>query len=441
MASTANVDVSVEAPGTLQRRMTVRVPSDEIEREIDARLKTMRKTARLKGFRPGKVPARVVRKRFGGQVRSEVLSDVIRTSFSRAIDQERLNPAGSPAIEPLTSQDDHFSYRAIFEVYPEIELKGVEGLAVKRPEVAIEDSDIDAMIDKLRAGLATWEAVERAAAPGDRVTVDFTGKIGKEAFEGGEGKDVPIVLGSGQVIHDFDKALKGVRSGDEKRARVKFPKDYPVEELAGRKAVFEIAVHRVEEQVLPEVDDEFLTNFGIEDGDIEQLRSQVLDNMQRELDERLRSHANTNVLEAFLDANEIEVPNALTEQEIDFLQAEAMRRLGADDPEQAPARELFADAAARRVKISLLVQEFIARQGLELDRSRVEERLDTLTAPYENPHEAAQLYRSNRELMAQVESAVVQDQVVELLTERARVTGKKMTFDEFMGTAEAAESG
>ncbi len=441
MASTANLDVSVESSGTLQRSMTVHVPTDEIEREVDSRLKTVGKTARLKGFRPGKVPAKVVRKRYGGQVRREVMSDVIRTSFTRAITQEQLNPAGSPSIEPLTSQQDgRFGYRAVFEVYPEIELKGVEGLAVKRPEVEIEDGDVDAMIDKLRAGIATWEPVERAAAPGDRVTVDFVGKIRKETFEGGEGKDVPIVIGSGQVIDDFDKALKGVRAGDEKRARVKFPKDYPVDELAGKRATFEISVHGVEAQLLPEIDEEFLSGFGIEDGGVEQLRTQVRENMQRELDERLRSMMNSTVLDAFLTANDIEVPNALVEQEISFLQEETMRRLGTDDPEQAPARDAFAAGAARRVKISLLVQEFIARQGLALDRSRVDERIESLTAPYEDPQEAAQIYRSNSELMAQVESAVVQDQVVELLTERAKVSGKKMSFDEFMGTADAAES-
>lgn len=441
MASTANLGVSVESSGTLQRQMTVRVPIAEIEREIDSRLKTVGKTARLKGFRPGKVPAKVVRKRYGGQVRQEVMSDVIRSSFSRALSQERLKPAGNPAIEPLsTQQDDHFSYRAVFEVYPEIELKGAEGLAIERPEVAIEDSDVDAMIDKLRAGIASWETVERPAEPGDRVTVDFVGTIGKETFEGGEGKDVRIVIGSGQVIDDFDKALKGVRAEDNKRARVKFPKDYPVDELAGKRARFEIGVHSVETQVLPEIDEEFLAGFGIEDGDVEQLKAQVRENMQRELDERMRATMNNTVLDAFLAANDIEVPKALVEQEVDFLRAEAMRRLGTDDPEQAPARDTFEAAAARRVRISLLVQEFIAMQRLALDRSRVDERIERLAAPYEDPREAAQLYRSNTELMAQVESAVVQDQVVEILTGRARVSGKKLSFDKFMGTADGAVS-
>ncbi|WP_428099938.1 trigger factor [Candidatus Rariloculus sp.] len=442
MASTANVDVSVETSGTLQRRMTVRVPSAEIEREIDVRLKTMGKTARLKGFRPGKVPVKVVRKRFGGQVRQEVMSDVIRTSFSRAISQERLSPAGSPSIEPLAGRHDgHFSYRAVFEVYPEIELKGVEGLAIEQPEVEIEEADVDAMIEKLRARLAKWESVERAAAPGDRVTVDFVGTIRKEAFAGGEGKDVPIVLGSGQVIQDFDKALKGVEAGGRKRARVKFPKDYPADELAGKKAVFNITVHRVEVEVLPEIDDDFLEAFGVDEGGIEELRSQVLDNMKRELDERLRSETNSVVLEAFLKANVIEVPNALVEQEISYLQAEAMRRLGTEDPEQVPAREIFAAAAARRVTISLLVQKFIAQHGLELDRSLVDERIDSLAAPYEDPQEAARTYRTNRDLMAQVESAVVQDQVVELLRERAEVTAKKMSFEKVMSPPQDAESG
>ena len=414
--------------------MIVRVPTVEIEREIDARLYKTRKTTRLKGFRPGKVPAKVVRQRFGGQIRQEVLSDIIRESYSRAISQEQLNPASSPAIEALNKQDEeHFSYQAMFEVFPEIALKGLDGLAIESPHVEIVDSDVDAMIDKLRVQRADWQTVDRKAQPDDRVIVDFVGRVKKEPFEGGEGKEVPIVLGSGQVLADFEKALKGLAAGDEKTAKVKFPKDYGVEDLAGKKAVFDITVHRVEEQILPELDDEFLDAFGAKEGGVAKLKDDVRNNMQRELDERLKVETKTRALDALLDQNQISVPNSLVQQEISNLQGDAMRRMGIEDPEQAPPREGFNDMAGRRVMLGLLVQELVSEHNIELDRARVDDRIETLVSPYEKPHEAAQMYRGSRELMAQVESAVLEDQVVDFLLEQGGSKEKKMSFEEFMG--------
>ena len=434
MTSSTNLDVSLEKAKGLERRMTVRVPAAEIEREIDARLVKMSRTARIKGFRPGKIPPKVVRQRYGTLIREEVLADVIRASFSRAVSQAQLNPAGGPAIEPLTGADgEHFSYRATFEVYPEIALKSLEKIAIEKPLVAIADGDVEKMIERLRQQRATWRGVDRKASATDRVTVDFTGKVDGEPFAGGEGKDVPVVLGSGQVVEDFDKALHGVAEGEEKSAKVKFPKNYGVAALAGNKAVFEIRVKRIEEQVLPEIDAEFLAAFGVTDGGLEALRVEVRKNMQRELDERLRVHMRAQALNALLDTNRIDVPNALITQEVRNLQAEAMRRLGVQDPQKAPPAESFRETALRRVRLGLLVQEVIRAHKIELDRGRVDRRIEELVAPYEKPQEAAQLYRSSRELMAQVESAVLEDQVVDFLLARGKVKDKDSTFDEFMG--------
>ena len=438
MATSTNLDVSLETAKGLERRLTVKVPNAEIEREVEARLRKMGKTVRLKGFRPGKVPAKVVRQRYGGQIRQEVLSDVIRSSFSRAVSEQQLNPAGGPAIEPIGSPDDeHFSYRAIFEVYPEVALADVDGLKFEKPAVAIETADVDRMIERLREQRADWQAVERKAAEGDRVIVDFVGTIDKEPFEGGEGKDVPIELGAGQVIADFEKALKGVQAGENKVAKVKFPKDYGVESLAGQKAEFDITVSRVEEQVLPQIDEEFMAAFGVEEGGMEAFRADVEKNMQRELDDRLRAETKNRALNALHDANRIEVPRALVEQEVRQLQADAMRRLGLQDPEKAPAAQNFVAAAEKRVRLGLLVQELISKHKLELDRKRVDERIMELSSPYENPEEAAQLYRSNRELMSQVESAVLEEQVVEFLVEQGKVKEKRMNFEEFMNMGDA----
>jgi trigger factor len=409
VASPNQLDISVEASQGLERRITVRVPNDEIEREIDTRLKKMSKTARLKGFRPGKVPPNVVRKRYGGQVRQEVVGEIIRSSFSHAVAQQQMTPAGGPAIEPLDEADDtHFSYRATFEVFPEVELSDLAKLEFETPEVSIEQADVDRMIERLRKQKGSWTSVDRPAAEDDRVVIDFVGRIGDEVFEGGEGKNLKVVLGQGQVIADFEKALIGVTAGEEKSAKVKFPKDYGAENLAGKRAVFDIVVHRVEALELPAVNEEFM-----------------------------RASTKNSVLDALHDAHAVELPRALVHEEVHALQHEAMRRMGTEDHDQAPPAESFRPIAEKRVRLSLLIRELISRHGIELDRDRVEARIQELASPYEQPEEAAQLYRGNRELMGQIESAVLEDQVVDFLVEQGQAKPRKLSFDEFMKMQDA----
>jgi trigger factor len=293
------------------------------------------------------------------------------------------------------------------------------------------------MIRRLRKQKGTWKTAEKAAEVGDRVTVDFLGKIGDEPFEGGEGKGVKIVLGTGQVVADFEKAVIGMAAGEQKTAKVKFPKDYGAEALAGQRASFDITVHKVAVLELPEIDDEFIAAFGVKQGGIEAFRADVKNNMQRELDERLRGLNKTAALDALHDAHAVDVPQALVDQEIHELQHEAMRRMGIKDHAQAPKREAFASMAEKRVRLSLLVQELIVQRQIELDRERVERRIQELAAPYESPEEAAQLYRSNRDLMSQIESGVLEDQVIDLLIEQGQATPRKMSFDEFMNMQDA----
>jgi len=432
-----NIEVSIETAAGLERRMTVRLPNATIEREIDARLAKVGKTAKLKGFRPGKVPPKVVRRYYGGQVRDEVLTDLIRSSYSRAIAQQKLNPAGGPRIEALPGSEgaEHFSYRAIFEVYPEITLAPLESLSIEVPKVEIGAADVTAMIDKLRVQRATWESVDRPAVAGDRVVVDFTGTVDGEPFQGGQGKDVAIVVGSGQVIEDFDKALVGLAAGGEKAAPVAFPAHYPTASLAGKNAQFEIRVVRVEERRLPALDEVFAASFGVNGGDnvLGALEAEVRKNMERELAERLKAEVKTRVFDSLLRANSVVVPRALVEQEIDTLQADAMRQMGVKDPKEAPGRERFAAIAERRVSVGLLVQELLSRQQIRLDEKRVSQRIEELAAPYEKPDEAAQFYRSNRGMMAQVEATVLEDQVVDFVMERAQATEQARTFQQFMG--------
>jgi trigger factor len=434
-ANSNSYEVSLESSAGLERRLTVRVPNVEIERAIAARLAQVGKTAKLKGFRPGKVPQKVVRQYYGGQVRDEVMSDVIRTTFSRAIAERKLNPAGGPRIEPLAGPDagsaEHFTYRATFEVYPEFKLQPLGDLAIDVPSVEVADADLDAMIEKLRGQRATWKSVERKAAAGDRATVDFAGTVDGEPFEGGQGNGIGIVLGSGQVLKDFDQALHGIEAGQSTTATVLFPENYPTKALAGKTALFAIDVKTVEERQLPDLDDAFAESFGIAGG-AAAMRGEVRNNMERELKERLRAETKTRAFDALIAANRIVVPRALVEQEIGALQADALRQMGSSDPAQAP-RERFEALAQRRVIIGLLIQELLREHKIKLDQARVEQRIRELAAPYEKPEEAAQFYRSDRGMMAQVEASVLEDQVVDFLLSQARCTTKSITFKEFMG--------
>jgi trigger factor len=433
-AVTSNaLDVSVEAKAGLERSVTVRVPQDEIEQQVSQRLIKVGKTARLKGFRPGKVPTKVLRQHYGGQVRQEVVSDVIRSSLTRALAQEKLNAAGGPAIELLAEgNDSHFAYRATFEVYPEIKLKPLEKLSFETPDVTVADSDVDDVIEKLRDQRAELEVVERKSASNDRVVIDFIGTIDRKPFEGGEGKEVAIIVGAGQVIDDFDKALVGLAAGDTKSAKVKFPKDYPVDSLAGKKAVFEITALRVEQKVLPALDDAFVEKFGVKEGGVDALRKEVRANMERELEGRKKTEIKRRALDSLLATNKIDVPKALVDEEISALQAGAMQQLGIKERDKAPPRDNFNEPAQRRVALSLLVQALIRDRELKVDQARVIKRVEELASGYENPQQAAQQYRASRELMAQLESGVLEDQVVDLLVEAAKPKAKSVKFEEFM---------
>jgi len=427
------LDVSVEAKPGLERSVTVRVPSEEIEQQVTVRLAKVGRTAKLKGFRPGKVPQKVLRQHYGGQVRQEVVSDVIRSSLARALAQEQLNAAGGPSIELLPEAgDSHFAYRATFEVYPDIELKPLGDLKFETPDVEVNDDDIDDVLGRLRDQRADLETVERKSQKDDRVVVDFVGTIDGEPFEGGEGNEVAILVGSGQVIEDFDKALVGLAAGDTKSAKVKFPKDYPAEHLAGQKAVFEITTLRVEQKVLPELDDTFAKQFGVEEGGVTALREDVRTNMERELETRRKTETKRQALDSLLAANPVDLPKSLIENEISTLQAAAMQQLGIKDAEQAPPREDFKEPAERRTALALLVQELIRAREIKVDAARVNNRIEELAAGYENPQQAAQQYRASRELMAQIESGVLEDQVVDLLAEEAKTKPKSIAFEEFM---------
>jgi trigger factor len=415
--------------------MRVELPAERIENEIESRLRSVGRTAKIKGFRPGKIPPNVVRQRYGGQIRQEVLSELMQKSYTDAVMQENLNPAGGPKIEPeVADGDTGFAYVATFEVLPEITLKGLDKIEVTRPDVEIKDSDCDDMIQNLRKQKAVWSEVDRESKEGDRVVVDFTGTLKGEPVQGGEGKEVPVELGEGRMLPDFEKGLSGVKAGDEKSFKVKFPKNYHEESLASKKVDFAVKVHRVEEQELPPLDDTLAELYEVKEGGLAALRADVVSNMEREAEQRVATDIKEQALNGLVDANPIEIPNALKEQEIHTLQHDAMRRLGIEDHDQAPPAENFAEAAERRVRLGLLVRQLIQDNNLTTDPDRVRKRVEEMCASYENAGDMVAMYMGNEQVMAQIEPMVLEEQAVDWLIENGVSKTRKIGFHEYMNT-------
>jgi trigger factor len=426
------MNVTVESTGALERRMRVEVPIEHIESEVDTRLKSVGRTAKIKGFRPGKVPAKVVRKHYGTQIRQEVLGEMMQKSYSDAVAQEKLRPAGGPKIETEDEDGKTFAYVATFEVLPEVELKDLDKIKVEKPEVSIDDEDLDDMLLSLQKQRVTWEEVDRKSKDGDRVIVDFTGTVGGEAFEGGSGTEIPVVLGQGQMLPDFEKGLKGIKAGEEKTIKVKFPKEYHADDLAGKTAEFAINTHRVEKEVLPELTDEFAESFNVTDGGMEQFKKDVRDNMEREAKQKVDSDVREQVLEGLIEKNPIDVPHGLVHEEMHAMQREAMQRLGIEDEDQAPPLENFNTPAEKRVRIGLLLRQLISEQSITVDTAALRSRVEEMCAGYENADEMVNMYMSNPQIMQQVEPMVIEQSAVEWLLDNGKVKVKKVSFKDYM---------
>jgi len=425
------MQVSLTTTGGLERRLEVAVPGDRVTTEVESRLKQLSRTARLKGFRPGKAPYAVIQKQFGDQVRSEVMSDLIRTSYAEAVNQEKVNPAGSPRIELQPGGD--LKYTATFEVLPEVKLAPVEEIAVERPSARVEESDIDAMVESMRKQRPVFNVVERAAQDTDRVTIDYTSRVGDTPLKDGEGKDVSFIIGAGRVMKELEDAVKGAKAGDTRSATVDFPAEHPNKELAGQKAVFDLTLKQVEEQVLPEVNDEFIAAFGVKEGGVEALRTEVRQSMTRELDDLIRNRLRTQVLEALYTANKFDVPKALIEEQIQQLQLDMARRANITDPKQLPPASTFEESARRRVALGLILGEIVKNENIKVDRERVQTRLNDVAAAYPNADEVRRAYLQNADAMRQIESAVLEDQVVDWVVAKAKITEKPGTFSELTG--------
>jgi trigger factor len=424
------MQVSVESGEGLERRMTVELPADQVEEAVNKRLKQIGRNARMDGFRPGKVPMKMLRRQYGGQVLQEVYGEMIESSYHDALKQENLHPAGMPKIEPKTSDDKSiFSYVATLEVMPEIELSKLEG-AIKRPTAEVTDEDVAEMIEKLRKQRATWEPVERAAESGDQVKINFKGLIDGEAFDGGSAEDVPLVLGSNSMIEGFESGLVGMVKEEKRNLELQFPDDYRVEELAGKPVVFEVEVNEVAEEMLPEVDEEFAREFGSET-DLDKFRSDIRENMDRELKQRIRSNMKSQAMDLILDSNKIVVPAALVDEEIEALRNQAKGYMQQQQQQQSDfelPREMFEDQARRRVSLGLLITEIIKQNNIQLDDQRVRETIEEYAASYEHPEEVVKHYMSNKEQLASIQNVVLEDQVVDWVLENAEVVDEPSNF-------------
>jgi len=427
------MQVSVESISKLERRMQVQVPAERVSQEIAARLKNLSRTARLKGFRPGKAPIKVIRQQFGVQVHREVIGELLQSSFAEAVTEKQLSPAGNPRIEPQSiDEGQDLRYVATFEVLPEVALQPMDSLELERVTAEVTESDIDTMIERLRKQQLKYAPVDRAAATADKVSIDFLGKIDGSEFAGGKGENIGVVLGEGRMLPELEQGLIGAAAGEHRDISVNFPADYRATDLAGKTAIFSTDIKAVEEPALPEVDEEFCAAFGVTEGGVAKLREDVAANMRRELEQNLRTRNKSAVMEKLYQANPIDVPNAMVESQIRDLQVEAMRRAGTKDVSQAPPREPFVEPARRRVALGLIINDVIRRENIVLDPQRSNARLDEMVGAYGDAAALKRAYQQNADAMRQVESLALEDQVVDWILDHAKVQQKTSTFKELM---------
>lgn len=421
------MQVSVETGEGLERRMRVDLPSERVQGEVDKRLQQLSRNARLPGFRPGKVPVKLLRQRYGDQVEAEVVGEMIQSTFPEAVTRESLRPAGQPRFEPdIDHAGGRFAYTAVFEVLPELELASLEGQVVKRPVAEVTDGDLDTMLHNLREQRKTWQAAERPAQSGDRLTISFTGTLDGEPFEGGSGEGAQIVLGSGRMIPGFEDGLIGASAGETRTLDLSFPEGYQKESFAGRAVRFEVTVDAVEAPVLPELDADFVRGFGIDDGDMDRLRADVRANMERELKQRTESRVKEQVMDLLVSQNPIDIPNVLVHEEIHALKDQMRQNMGGSGMELPDS--LFEESARRRVALGLIIAEVVKRQGIKADPQRVRAAVEDLAATYEDPGEVMDYYYGSRDRLAPVESLVLEDHVVDWVLSQAGVEEEHMTF-------------
>ena len=429
------MQVSLETTSGLERRLTIGVPAEQVESEVEKRLKEAARNVRINGFRKGKVPLSEVKRRYGAGVRQEVVGEVISRSFYEAVQKENVKPAGQPNIQPKQmAAGKDLEYIATFEVYPTVALSDLSAYELTRVAAEVTEADIDNMIEVLRKHQATWTEVDRAAADGDKVNIDFVGTKDGVEFAGGKAEGQDLVLGSKSMIPGFEDGILGMKAGEEKVIKVTFPEDYQSEELKGANAEFAIKVHKVTESVLPELNKAFFQKFGVEKGGEKQFRKEVKANMERELGNAIKAKVKGQVMDALIASHSTDVPKALVANEINVLREQMLQRFGGQkqnfDVKSLLPDTMFQEEAERRVTLGLIVGEIVKSAKLKPDAKRVKAMIEDIASTYQEPQEVVEYYNSNRELMAGVESAVLEDQVVDYILSQAKVTEQQSSYDE-----------
>ncbi|MFV0477496.1 MAG: trigger factor [Parahaliea sp.] len=434
------MQVSIETTSKLERRLTVGVPAERVDSEVDSRLQKAVGNVRIPGFRPGKVPMKVMRQRFGAGVRQEVLGEVMSQSFQEAVVQEKLRPAGQPSIEAKTVEaGKDLEYVATFEVFPDIDVVELKDFAVERPVSEVTEDDVERIIEVFRKQQGSWEGVERAAQEGDRVNIDYRGTREGETFDGGSAEGSDLELGSGRMIAGFEDGIVGMKAGDEKTLSLTFPDDYHAEELKGAAVEFAIKLNTVSEQKLAELNEDLFKLYGVEEGGEARFRQEVSENMARELKNAIQGKVKQQVMDAVIDAHtSLEVPRALISREIDALRQQTFQQFGGMSQQDLDLKSLlpddmFAENAEKRVKLGLILAEMISKFELKADADKVRATIEELASTYQDPEEVINWYYGNQEQLASVESKVLEDAVVEKLLDNAQITDKPCSYQEAIG--------
>lgn len=432
------MQVSIETTSGLERRMTVTVPAEQFDQQVNERLQQAAKQIRLPGFRPGKVPMKEVRRRFGPGVRAEVAGEVMQQSFFQAVQDESLRPAGQPQLEPVRMDPgSDFEFAATFEVMPEIELAELSSMKLEKPVSEVTEADIDTMIERLREQRQAFEQRDdRAAQEGDQLVIDFRGFLGDEEAEGTAAEDQELVLGSGRMVPGFEDALVGVTAGEEKSFEVTFPEDYGNEALKGQVVRFEVTVKSVSEPVMPELNADFFAEFGVEGDDLNDFRVEVRENMERELDSATRTRVKNQVMDGLHELHEVDAPSSLVKEQIHKMQHEMVQRFGGQgmDPHSLP-EELFRDQAERRVGLGLILNRIVEVHDVQPQDDRIEEILDDLAARYDEPEMVKEWYHSQPEQMEQIRALALEDAVVDFILAQAELNDVEQSYEEVLAAA------
>lgn len=438
-ATTTNAETeAAQLTNALERRLDLLVAIEALEKDIDQRLKRIGKNVKMPGFRPGKVPANIVKQQYGQQAHYDALNEALERAFGEAAKTQELRVAGNPKIEPkATESKTHLEFSAVFEVYPEVKLGDLSGVEIERPVLEVGAAEIDSTMTVLRKQRVRYEPVDRAAAKGDRVTIDFLGKKDGEPFAGGQAKDYPFVLGEGSMLADFENAIYGLKAGESKSFEMTFPADYLSKEIAGQTVSFEITVKEVREPILPEIDADFAKELGVEDGDVEKMRAEIETNLKREVSKRLQSKVKDQVMEALLKTNPIDIPNALLEMEIQRLMQSARQdmeqRGGAKMKDFPMQREWFVDQAKRRVSLGLILSEIVKVNKLQAQPDQIKKIVEESAQSYEHPEEVIRWYYAQPQRLQEVEGVAIEDNVVAWALSASKVVEKPIAFDELMG--------